>query len=67
MPERRELKQRAFIFVLDMTHLSAAGFTRSRDAIAGFIKDGMTPADVVGVVVGDKMVGNRIGSTRTRC
>ena len=47
-----------------MTHLSAAGFTRSRDAIAGFIKDGMTPADVVGVVVGDKMVGNRIGSDK---
>ena len=64
VPERRELKQRAFIFVLDMTHLSAAGFTRSRDAIAGFIKDGMTPADVVGVVVGDKMVGNRIGSDK---
>jgi len=62
--ERHELKQRVFIFVLDMTHLSAAGFTRSRDAIAGFIKDVMTPADVVGVVVGDKMVGNRIGSDK---
>ena len=47
-----------------MTHLSAAGFTRSRDAIAGFIKNDMTPADVVGVVVGDKMVGNRIGSDK---
>ena len=57
VPERRELRQRAFIFVLDMTHLSAAGFTRSRDAIAGFIKDGMTPADVVGVVAGDKTLG----------
>ena len=63
-PERHELKQRVFIFVLDMTHLSAAGFTRSRDAITGFIKDGMTPADLVGVVVGDKMVGNRIGSDK---
>ena len=62
--ERHELKQRVFIFVLDMTHLSAAGFTRSRDAMAGFIKDVMTPADVVGVVVGDKMVGNRIGSDK---
>src|SRR6476659_1895381 len=61
--ERHELKQRVFIFVLDMTHLSAAGFTRSRDAIAGFIKDVMTPADVGGVV-GDKMVGNRIGSDK---
>src|SRR6478609_8073256 len=47
--ERHELKQRVFIFVLDMTHLSAAGFTRSRDAIAGFIEDVMTPADVDGV------------------
>lgn len=64
VPERRELKQRVFIFLLDMNHLSAAGFTRSRDAIAGFIKDGMTPADLVGIVVGDKMVGNRIGSDK---
>ncbi|HKV98749.1 MAG TPA: VWA domain-containing protein [Vicinamibacterales bacterium] len=62
--ERRELKQRVFIFLLDMNHLSADGFTRSRDAITGFIKDGMTPADLVGVVVGDKMVGNRIGSDK---
>lgn len=64
VPERRELKQRVFIFLLDMNHLSAAGFTRSRDAIAGFIKEGMTPADLVGVVVGDKMVGNRIESDK---
>lgn len=64
VPERRELKQRVFVFLLDMNHLSAAGFTRSRDAIAGFLKDGMTPADLVGVVVGDKMIGNRIGSDK---
>jgi VWFA-related protein len=65
VPERRELKQRVFVFLLDMNHLSAGGFTRSRDAIAGFIKDGMTPADLVGVVVGDKMVGNHsIGSDK---
>jgi VWFA-related protein len=64
VPERRELKQRVFIFLLDMNHLSAAGFTRSRDAITSFIKDGMTPADLIGVVVGDKMVGNRIGSDK---
>ena len=64
IPERRELKQRVFVFLLDMNHLSAAGFTRSRDAIAGFLKDGMTPADLVGVVVGDKMLGNRIGSDK---
>ena len=61
LPRRRELKQRVFIFLLDMRHLSAAGFTRSRDAIAGFLKNGMTSADLVGVVVGDRMFGNRIG------
>lgn len=64
VPDRRELKQRVFVFLLDMNHLSAAGFTRSRDAIAGFLKDGITSADLVGVVVGDKMLGNRIGSDK---
>jgi len=64
IPERRELRQRVFVFVLDMTHLSAAGFTRSRDAIAGFIKDGMTPADVVGIVANGKMLDNRIDADK---
>jgi len=64
LPERRELKQRVLVFILDLAHLSPAGFVRSRDAIVGFIKDGMTPADLVGIVVKDKMLGNRIGSDK---
>ena len=64
LPERRELKQRVFVFLLDMTHLSASGFTRSRDAITAFIKDGASPADLIGIVANGQMLGNRIGADR---
>ncbi len=63
-PERRALKQRVFVFVLDMAHLSAAGFNRSRDAVVGFLKDGMTSSDLVGVVANGKMLDNRIDSDK---
>jgi VWFA-related protein len=63
-PERREMKQRVFVFMLDMNHLSAAGFTRSRDAILDFLKDQFTPSDLVGIVANGKMLGNRITGDR---
>ena len=63
-PETRALKQRVFVFVLDMAHLSAAGFNRSRDAVVGFLKDDMTSSDLVGVVANGKMLDNRIDSDK---
>jgi VWFA-related protein len=57
---RRQLKQRIFVFLLDMSHLSAAGFERSRGALESFLKDGLTPADVVGVVANGTMLGNKL-------
>jgi VWFA-related protein len=64
MPRRVELKQRVFVFVLDLAHLSAAGFTRSRGAIESFLKDGATPADVLGIVVGGQMLNNRLDTDK---
>jgi VWFA-related protein len=64
VPDRRPMKQRLFVFVLDMWHLSAGGFTRSRDAVEGFLKDRLQSGDLVGVVVNGQMLGNRIGSDR---
>jgi VWFA-related protein len=63
-PEHRALKQRVFVFVLDMAHLSAAGFTRSRDAVVDFLKDNMASSDLVGIVANGKMLDNRIDSDR---
>jgi len=64
VPDRRPMKQRVFVFVLDMWHLSAGGFTRSRDAVEGFLKDQLQSGDLIGVVVNGQMLGNRIGSDR---
>lgn len=63
-PRRVELKQRVFVFVLDLMHLSAAGFTRSKHAIESFLKDGTTAADVLGIVVGGQMLNNRLDTDK---
>ncbi len=60
----RPLQPRVFVFVFDMAHLSAAGFDRSRSAIRSFLTDGLRPIDLAGLVVNDKMLGNRIGSDK---
>lgn len=60
----RTLPQRVFVFVIDMAHLSAAGFDRSRNAIRSFLADGLRPVDLAGVVVNGEMLGNRIQSDK---
>jgi VWFA-related protein len=61
---RRPLQPRVFVFIFDMTHLSAAGFDRSRTAIRSFFNDGMRPNDLAGLVVNGVMLGNRIASDK---
>jgi VWFA-related protein len=62
---RRQLTQRIFVFLLDLAHLSAPGFERTRTALESFLKDGLTPADVVGVVANGRMLGNRLETDKT--
>jgi VWFA-related protein len=61
---RRALKQRVFIFVLDVAHLSADGFTRARRGLEGFLQSGMTEADISGIVANGQMLGNRLVSDK---
>lgn len=60
----RPMPPRVFVFVFDMTHLSAAGFTRSRTALRSFLEDGLRPGDLAGLVVDGVMLGNRIESDK---
>lgn len=60
----RPMPPRVFVFVFDMTHLSANGFTRSRTALRGFLEDGLRPDDLAGLVVDGVMAGNRIESDK---
>ena len=61
---RRPLPPRVFVFVFDMAHLSATGFTRSRSAIQGFLSDGLRAGDLAGLVVNGTMLGGRIVSEK---
>ena len=61
---RRPLQPRVFIFIFDMTHLSAAGFDRTRSAVRSFLADGLRPIDLAGLVVNGTMLGNRIESDK---
>jgi VWFA-related protein len=63
-PIVRPMPPRVFVFVFDMTHLSATGFTRSRTALRSFLEDGMRPGDLAGLVVDGVMLGNRIESDK---
>ena len=56
----QSLPPRVFVFVLDLTHMSAAGFTRSQTAIRSFLEDGLRSGDFAGIVVDGKMLGNRL-------
>jgi VWFA-related protein len=61
---RRPLQPRVFIFIFDMTHLSAAGLDRTRSAVRSFLADGLRPIDLAGLVVNGTMLGNRIESDK---
>jgi len=64
VPPRRELKQRVFVFVLDMSHLSADGFVRTKAALESFLTDGLTAADVVGIVANGTMLDDKLQSDK---
>ena len=61
---RRPLQPRVFIFVLDLAHLSANGFNRSRSAVQGFLESGLRAQDLAGLVVNGEMLGNKIVSDK---
>jgi VWFA-related protein len=61
---RRELRPRVFVFLFDLSHLSADGYKRSRTAVESFLKDGALPGDLVGVVSGGVMLNNKIDSDK---
>lgn len=63
-PVHRELRARVMVFVFDLTHLSADGYKRSRDAVEGFLKDGASSADLVGVVANGLMLNNKIDTDK---
>ena len=62
----RRLPPRIFVFALDLAHLSATGFDRTRTAIRSFLDDGLRPGDLAGVVVEGKMLGNQIIADKER-
>jgi VWFA-related protein len=60
VPTRRELKQRFFVFLLDMAHLSPDGLVRSRKAIEAFLKGDTLPDDVFGLVIDGRMLNDHL-------
>ena len=64
VPTRRELRSRVIVFFLDLDHLSADGYKRSRTAIEGFLKDSAASADLVGVLAGGQMLNNKIDTDK---
>lgn len=53
-----------WIFVVDDRHISLNGFVRAREAVKSFLADRFRDGDLAGIVVNDRMIGDRISSTR---
>jgi VWFA-related protein len=53
-----------WIFVLDQRHMALNGFVRARDAITSFLAERFQDGDLAGIVFNDRMIGDRISSTR---
>lgn len=58
------VSHQTWIFVFDVTHLSPAGLTRTRDAVRAFIGDKFRDGDLGGVVGERGMVNNGLTSSR---
>jgi VWFA-related protein len=58
------VRDRIMVFVFDLSHLSTDGYKRSRTAVESFLRDGALPTDVVGVVAGDTMLNNKLGTDK---
>ncbi|TAK14019.1 MAG: VWA domain-containing protein [Acidobacteria bacterium] len=61
---RVEVRNRVFVFVFDLAHLSADGYKRSRSAVESFLKDGALPTDMIGILSGGTMLNNKIDSDK---
>lgn len=53
-----------WIFVVDDRHISLNGFVRAREAVNSFLAERFRAGDLAGIVVNDRMIGDRISSTR---
>lgn len=53
-----------WIFVLDQRHMALNGFVRARAGITAFLAERFQDGDMAGVVFNDRMIGDRISSTR---
>lgn len=53
-----------WIFVVDDRHISLNGFVRAREAVKSFLAARFRGGDLAGIVVNDRMIGDRISSTR---
>jgi VWFA-related protein len=56
--------RQTWIFVFDVPHLSAAGLTRTREAVRNFIKQRFRDGDLGGIVGDRGMVNKRLTSSR---
>lgn len=57
--------RQTWIFVFDTSHMTpGAGFDRAKQAVTTFLKERFREGDVGGVVVGGRMVNNRLTSVR---
>ena len=53
-----------WIFVVDQRHMSLNGFVRARSAITSFLAERFRDGDLAGIVFNDRMIDDRISSTR---
>ncbi|MBI3493831.1 MAG: VWA domain-containing protein [Acidobacteria bacterium] len=56
--------QRVFVLFFDEDHLNQSSIKRLKEAAERFLKTEFQPTDVGGVLIGTKMVGNRLTSDR---
>ena len=62
--ERPSASRQTWIFVFDTTHLSPAGFSRTRDAVRKFFREKFREGDLAGIVDERGMANNRLTSSR---
>ena len=57
--------RQTWIFFFDLNHLTpGGGYDRARKAVEDFIRDRFQEGDLGGILAGDKMINNRLTSTR---
>jgi VWFA-related protein len=65
LPRAMKTEPHTWIFLFDRKHLTPGQFARVRAAVEQFIQDRFKDGDIAGIVDGDRMVFDRISSSRT--